>query len=134
MNRSRILVVDDQPNWREVITDVLRDAGDYVRGADSVASAWKLLDKEDFDIAILDVRLVDSNPYDIQGIELLEQMKEKLGDRFPIVVMTGYSFEGMEEILRTDYGVRDFINKGSAALQNLDAFRNRIYEIVLESV
>ena len=98
--------------------------------AASVDEAWQLLNARTFDIAILDVRLVDRNPYDIQGIELLEKMKDCLRESFPVVIMTGYSFEGLEEIMRTKYGVRAFINKGKDDLKDLVAFRKLIASIL----
>jgi len=134
MTPSRVLVVDDQQNWREVMASLLSDDGHDVDVAGSVSEAWKLLDAKTFDIAIIDVRLVDRNPYDVQGIELLEQMKERLGERFPIVIMTGYAFEGLEETMRTKYGVRAFINKGTNVLQDIDAFRHLIASIAMDTV
>jgi len=134
MNPSRILIVDDQQNWREVMSSLLSDSGYDVDTTESVFDAWKLLKSKTFDIAILDVRLVDRNPYDVQGIELLEQMKERLGERFPIVIMTGYSFEGLEETMRTKYGVRAFINKGTGMLQDIQAFRSLIASILVADV
>lgn len=132
MTHGRVLIVDDQSNWREVISSLLSDSGYDVKTASSVVEAWTLLDTETFDIAILDVRLVDKNPYDIQGIELLDQMRARLENRFPIIIMTGYSFEGMEEILRQNYGVRDFLKKGSSMFHDINAFRGRIASILYE--
>jgi DNA-binding NtrC family response regulator len=134
MNSWRILIVDDQENWREVMRSLLIDGGYGVDTAASVSEAWELLNTKRFDIAILDVRLVDRNPYDVQGVELLEQMKERLGERFPVVIMTGYTFEGLEEIMRTRYGVREFINKGTGRLQDISAFRDLIASILKDTV
>ena len=104
MPLHRILIVDDQQNWRDVISSLLASDGYEVNSVASTADAWRLLDNKSFDIAILDVRLVDDDPFDVQGIELLEQMKTRLGDRFPIVIMTGYSFEGQKKTVRFHSG------------------------------
>ncbi|MBD3354286.1 MAG: response regulator [Candidatus Lokiarchaeota archaeon] len=128
MTSPRILVVDDQRNWREVMHSLFTDSGYNVDTADSVDSAWKLLREETFALAILDVRLVDKDPYDVQGVELLEQMKERLEDSFPVVIMTGYSFEGLEQILRDEYGVRAFVNKGT--LEDARDFKSLVASIL----
>ena len=126
MKTQHVLVVDDQENWREVLSSVLRDGGYEVDVAESVSGAWCLLNAKVYDIAILDVRLTDRNPYDIQGIELLDQMKAQLQNHCPVVIMTGYSFEGQEDMMRTQYHVRDFIKKGTVILRDVGAFRSRI--------
>jgi DNA-binding NtrC family response regulator len=130
MNAARVLIVDDQQNWREVMSSLLADGGYSVDTAASVSDAWKLLDSKAFDIAILDVRLVDRNPYDVQGVELLEQMKARLGERFPVVIMTGYTFDGLEETMSTKYGVRAFIKKGTEVFQDIRMFRQLVASIL----
>ena len=112
------------------MSSLLMDGGYAVDTAASVSEAWKLLDATAFNIAILDVRLVDRNPYDVQGVELLEQMKERLGKRFPVVIMTGYTFDGLEETMTTKYGVRAFIKKGTEGLYDIHAFRSLIASIL----
>jgi len=130
MSMIRVLVVDDQPNWREVISSLLNGEGFEVDTASTVEKAWDLLTKNIYHIAILDVRLVDDNPYDIQGIELLDKMKSHLNRPLPIVIMTGYSFEGMEDILCEKYGVSTLFNKGSEELHDTENFLNSIKELI----
>jgi CheY-like chemotaxis protein len=130
MNSARVLIVDDQQNWREVMSSLLVDGGYAVDTAASVSEAWELLDSKVFDLAILDVRLVDKNPYDVQGVELLEQMKLRLGDHFPVVIMTGYTFDGLEKTMDTKYGVRAFIQKGADMFQDVRAFRQLVASIL----
>ena len=131
MPPPRILIVDDQKNWREVMRSVLIGGGYDVDTAATVSEVWRLLRTETFDVAILDVRLVDRNPYDVQGIELLEQMKERLKEHCPVIIMTGYSFEGLEETMKTKYGVRAFVNKGE--LPGVYGLRNLIASILADT-
>ena len=131
MTPPRILIVDDQRNWRQVMKSLLIGGGYDVDTAASVSEAWDLLDVKTFHVAILDVRLVDRNPYDVQGIELLEQMRERLKEHCPVIIMTGYAFEGLEEIIKTRYGVRAFVNKGR--LPGLHGLRNLIASILQDT-
>ena len=78
-----------------------------------LSEAQKLTTSDAFGVAIIDVRLTDDNPYDVQGIELLEHMQGQTDNPMPVVIMTGYAFEGLEETLKTRYGVQHFVKKGT---------------------
>ena len=130
MRPKRVLVVDDQPNWQQVISSLLADSGYCVDTANSGSAAWTLLKSNTYDAMIVDVRLVDANPYDIQGVELVERIHSELQEPLPVVVMTGYSFEGLKEIMESRYGVKLFIRKGTPALQSVQSFRTLISSVL----
>ena len=52
-----MLIVDDEPIVRESIRDWLKDAGYQVATAESGEEALELIEKQDFSIMIIDVRL-----------------------------------------------------------------------------
>lgn len=56
---SAILLVDDNPAVRNLVGDVLRDAGHAVSDVASGAEALKLLERKSFDLLILDYLLPD---------------------------------------------------------------------------
>jgi len=130
MSEQRILVVDDQRNWREVMESLLTDSGYTVDTAGSASQAWKLVNANAYDLIIVDVRLVDSNPFDIQGVELVERISSQLSRSSPVVVMTGYSFEGLKETMEARFGVKAFIRKGTGVFQDLHTFRALIASIL----
>ena len=90
-----ILIVDDQKNWRETLGELLQADGQQVRTAASLAEARALLTIKDFDVAIVDIRLLDERRYDIQGLKLLEEI-HKSGLRTRTIVLTGYAPPGTE--------------------------------------
>lgn len=57
----RVLIVDDEELLRINLTDFLEDEGFYVKSASSGESALNFLRKEQFDIAIVDMRLPGMN-------------------------------------------------------------------------
>jgi hypothetical protein len=59
-------------------------------------------------------------------------MKKQLKGQLPVIVITGYTFEGLEETVRTQYGVRYFLRKGTEGLQDIHAFRRLIASILEE--
>jgi DNA-binding response OmpR family regulator len=56
---SAILLVDDNPAVRNVVGDVLRDSGHAVMEAASGSAALSLLERNSFDLLILDYLLPD---------------------------------------------------------------------------
>jgi heterodisulfide reductase subunit A2 len=65
-----ILVVDDEAIVRESIRDWLKDAGYEVSVAESGEEALKLIQKQNFGVMILDLRLPG-----MSGIEVLKKVK-----------------------------------------------------------
>ena len=60
---SRILIVDDNPEIREIIQILLTGEGFAVADAANGASALRLLEEQDFDLIILDIMMPGPNGY-----------------------------------------------------------------------
>jgi signal transduction histidine kinase/ActR/RegA family two-component response regulator len=82
----RILVVDDNEDARELLTEILQRAGHEVRSADSGPAALAALEDYWPDIAVLDVGLPA-----MDGYELGARLREELATRPPaLLALTGY--------------------------------------------
>jgi DNA-binding NtrC family response regulator len=82
--QTRILIVDDDENIRKTMTAILEDEGYIV---DSAASGKEALEKTNgatYNLALLDIRLPD-----MEGVELLELMKDNV-PRTRKIMVTGY--------------------------------------------
>ena len=66
MNRNRVLVVDDEPDIRQLIGDILLDEGHQIETADSIAAARAAMPVFKPDLVLLDVWLPDGD-----GVALL---------------------------------------------------------------
>jgi len=86
---SHILAVDDQENWRMLIKAILEEEGYRVSTASSYNEATTLLKDTSFDAVILDMRLIDSQSYNVQGMALLKQVKED-APTTGAIILTGY--------------------------------------------
>lgn len=95
---GHILVVDDQPNWRAVLTEALTEEGYAVTMASDFEEALEALSENTFDLAVLDVRLVDHNSFNVEGVELLRHIKAQ---EMPpsVIILTGYPESLREETL-----------------------------------
>ncbi|MCI5221499.1 MAG: sigma-54-dependent Fis family transcriptional regulator [Candidatus Electrothrix sp. AR4] len=83
-----ILVVDDEPNYRIVLSELLRDEGYEVFTADGGHSALKTARETDLDLVISDMKMPG-----MDGIELLSKLKE-LNPQLPIILITAYAEVG----------------------------------------
>jgi two-component system cell cycle response regulator len=81
MSKARILAVDDQRYFRELVEGLLRDDGYSVRTASSGEEALHILEREDFEVVVTDLVMPGIN-----GCELVEKVKERLADQEIIVV------------------------------------------------
>jgi len=79
-----ILIVDDEPIVRESIRDWLKDAGYEVATAESGEEALKMMEKQDFSVMVLDVRLPGKT-----GIGVLKDVKA-LKPQIKSIVITAY--------------------------------------------
>ena len=112
MARKRILIVDDEPEVRKIISSVLRSSkGGYeVEEAGDVESALKLLRKEPFDHVLCDIYM---EPHD--GLEFLRRVKDQ-GIRVNVVMMSGKA--DVEQALEAiGNGAQDYVHKPITAGQ-----------------
>jgi DNA-binding NtrC family response regulator len=79
-----ILIVDDEPIVRESIRDWLKDAGYQVATAETGEEALEMLEKQDFSIMVLDVRLPGKT-----GIRILQEVKA-LKPQIKSIIITAY--------------------------------------------
>ncbi len=90
MSKGRILVVDDLPDWRTTLSGILHDEGYDVRVADGREEAMRLLKAERFHLAVLDVRLDESDEDNREGLELMRQIKA-YDPTIRVIILTGYA-------------------------------------------
>jgi len=79
-----ILIVDDEPIVQESIRDWLRDAGYQVATAESGEEALELVEKQDFSVMVVDVRLPGKT-----GITVLKEVKA-LKPEIKSIIITAY--------------------------------------------
>ncbi|WHZ17553.1 MAG: Circadian input kinase A [Nitrospira sp.] len=81
--QTHILIVDDDPDIRESLGDMLSHEGYVVRNAASGAEALERAKQERYEAALLDIQLPDLN-----GLSVLKVMIE-LDPSLPIIILTG---------------------------------------------
>ena len=122
--KQEVLVIDDNFDIRNLISEILKDKNYKVREAANYDQAVFEIDKSLPDIAVIDVKL---DKGDKDGIELLKKIK-KITDLVPIIMISGHAnVEMAVESLKL--GAYEFITKPFAPEQLLN-FINRGLENV----
>ncbi|MGE5589726.1 MAG: winged helix-turn-helix domain-containing protein [Bacillota bacterium] len=102
MARGRILVVDDEPSLRDLITLTLEREGYAVTSRSSGEEA--LAERtQDYDLAILDVMLPGKD-----GFEVCRELRRK--SSLPIIMLTARS-DTMDKVLGLELGADDYVTK-----------------------
>jgi len=79
----RVLVIDDQPDVRTMMSIVLRIHHFEVVGVGTAAAGLSEFEGSAFDVAIVDIFLQGTN-----GLEVISKMRKRVPD-FPIVAISG---------------------------------------------
>ncbi len=101
-----ILIVDDNADIRNILNELIVDAGYKTRVAANYNQALKEIDKKMPDVAILDVKL---DKGDNDGIELLSHIKSKNKD-VPVIIITGHANIEMA-VNSLKHGAFEFVEK-----------------------
>jgi CheY-like chemotaxis protein len=119
MNKiGKILIVDDYPNWRKLLSEILLDEGYTVAFAENSKFALDLIQRVNYDILILDIRLDDENKHDAEGFRFLRQIRKSNSD-IKVVILTGYPDIDQKKIALEEYGAAEYLSK----TDNIEEFK-----------
>ena len=103
---AEILIIDDNSDIREILDDLISEAGYSTRLAANYNQALTEIDKKLPDVAIIDVKL---DKGDNDGIELLNHIKNK-NSNIPVIIISGHANIEMA-IKSLKSGAFEFIQK-----------------------
>lgn len=101
-DKKVIVVVDDINDWRETIFAILSTAQYSPKTFDGLEAASKFINHNPFDLAIIDIRLDETDEDDTSGLDLARIIRAK-NRQVPIIIITGYEvLKTVEEALKPD--------------------------------
>ena len=103
---TEILIVDDNADIRNILNELIIDAGYKTRIAANYNQALSEIDKKMPDVAILDVKL---DKGDNDGIELLSHIKS-INKDIPVIIITGHANIEMA-VTSLKHGAFEFVEK-----------------------
>jgi len=115
MSKQRVLIVDDEPDIRELLEITLLRMGLETRSAEDYSNATRLLNEEEFDLCLTDMKLPDGD-----GIALVEFIQQEFPN-LPAAVITAHGSIDLA-IKAMKSGAFDFVSKPVS----LDTLRNLI--------
>ena len=119
-----ILVVDDEPNYQIVLSELLKDEGFEVFTADSAAEGLPIVRNNDLDLVLTDMKMPG-----MDGIEFLAKIKELDGE-LPVILITAYAeVDRAVEAMRL--GAFTFLAKPFSNQQLLAASRKALEHFAL---
>ena len=123
-----ILIVDDNADIRNILNELIVDAGYKTRLAANYNQALSEIDKKMPDVAILDVKL---DKGDNDGIELLTHIKSKNKD-VPVIIITGHANVEMA-VNSLKHGAFEFIEKPFDQTRLLNFIKRAVENLNLKS-
>lgn len=109
MAKGRVLVVDDDPETRNLVQDVLRHKGFHTEGAEDGLQALVRLQQAEFDVIVSDVLMPR-----LDGLALLREVG-RMAPRLPVVIQTSFLDRCLESQLRQGGAFRVLLKGSSLA-------------------
>src|SRR5210317_1139477 len=102
--QHQVLIIDDEPDIRELLDLTLSRMGLKVTAAEDLRSARRALTSGAFSFCLTDMRLPDGN-----GLDLVREVSEQYPE-LPIAVITAYG-KIEDAVLALKIGAFDFVSK-----------------------
>ncbi len=103
--KLNILVIDDEPEACEILSDLFRRIGHNVHTASDGSTGLNLFHAQDFNLVITDIRMPG-----IDGLELLKQIRQVERSPVNVIVVTGHG--DMDNAIKAlKYGAYDYLLK-----------------------
>jgi DNA-binding response OmpR family regulator len=104
MSSAHVLVVDDDPSMREMVSDYLADYEIRVTTLESARRIAEVVARETIDLVLLDLRLPGED-----GMEIARKLREDSAG-LPIIIVTGRKEEA-DRVMGLELGADDYLTK-----------------------
>jgi two-component system nitrogen regulation response regulator NtrX len=125
MSKPRILIVDDEANVCLALEGILLDEGYFVESVASGEDCLSLLERQDFDLVLLDVWLPG-----MDGLEVLRQIRQNRPVQYVVMISGHGTIE--TAVQSTKLGAFDFIEKPLTTEKVLLVLRHALQQKKLE--
>src|SRR5690349_24367030 len=92
MSRRRcVLIVDDEEDWCEELTEILQREGFRADSAPTIAKALELLDDAIYHVLVVDIRMNEADQTNEDGINLLKELDSRgLNGATKVIMLSAY--------------------------------------------
>ena len=133
-SRGKILVIEDNEDWKQLLSDYLKEAGYHVETVTTLNQGLQKIKREMFHFVTIDLQLDEKTqkPSEFEGWDILKKIIDYRANSYmPTMVITG--FEGVYEkfskikkihadfhMLKKDFNKEIFINNINRSIKHLD--------------
>jgi CheY-like chemotaxis protein len=115
LRMSYVLVVDDDPDAREVLTTIVEELGLKTRCADDGREALEVIREEVPQLVLLDLMMPG-----LDGFGVLSKLRGVPETRYiPVIVVTAYARQQIDMLMLP--GVTDVIQKGMLSIDSISS-------------
>jgi CheY-like chemotaxis protein len=82
-SQAKILVIDDEEDFRFILSRTLEKEGYWVQAVETGAEAVRAMESQKFDLALVDIKMPEMG-----GRETIEEIR-KLDPQLPVLLVTG---------------------------------------------
>jgi DNA-binding NtrC family response regulator len=109
--RGKILIVEDFADWRELLEGLLRREGHEVEAVATLQEARHYIDQaQELDLAILDIRLVETDETNEDGFRLLGTIRERQ-EFTRVIMLTGHGTMESQRRAFREFQAFDYFRK-----------------------
>jgi signal transduction histidine kinase/CheY-like chemotaxis protein len=115
-----VLIVEDLPTWQNLLRDIIYSISPHytVNVASNYEEATKSLGTYQYKLAIIDVRLVDFDDDNHDGIRLLNDIRDAELDT-KVIMLTGFTLKEQEQEAKKNPHLIEFLHKAEVDTQQL---------------
>lgn len=121
----RALVVEDDPSWQQILSEILTDSGLIVDLASNLAEALQLLKETQHRVALVDLSLAGLDHRNDDGLRVLTALRRH-DPLCRAVLLTGFATIELAVSALTEYGAFNFIRKENFQRAQFRNLINRI--------
>ena len=108
--QGKVIIVEDEATWRKLYHKVLEKEGYQVWTSGRLPEALDLLDRHFFHVAVVDIRLVDDQPGNQDGIEVVKRIAQA-DEGTGAIIITAFGTIQMTRDAFKEYEVFEFMEK-----------------------
>lgn len=117
MSSYKVLVVDDEAPVRDLFNDLLKKENCTVKSVSSGEEALDIINKEDFDVVLLDIKLQV-----MSGLEALKKIKD-IKPNLIVIMITGFGYDEDLIAKSKELGCAGYIGKNMPISQIISNFK-----------
>jgi DNA-binding NtrC family response regulator len=129
--RGKVLIVDDYSDWRDMLSGLLEREGHQTEAVGTLAAAINYInDNKDLDLVVLDIRLVETEENNEDGMRLLAEIRKRL-PLTRVVMVTGYGTMETQRKAFKEFQAFDFLSK---AQFDSEQFRRSFQDAIEQTI